>query len=196
MPPNHEVKALIGDLGSPPPPGSPYGVPIPGTAVEGRTAVYRHYRYKDSPLLETFDPEVRTFHELFQDTVQRLPNNRCLGTRPWDPATRTWESRFVWQTYAEVAERAKNFGSGLVELHRRVGVAADKFGVGLWCQNRPEWQITGENPRDDARAARPPVAPRRAAPCHCCSSDRLTACRHRPERPVAVHRFSLRDPGP
>lgn len=142
MPPNHEVKALIGDLGSPPPPGSPYGVPIPGTAIEGRTPIYRHYRYKDSPLLETFDPEVRTFHELFQDTVQRLPNNRCLGIRPWDPATKTWEGRYVWQTYAEVAERAKNFGSGLVELHRRVGVTADKFGVGLWCQNRPEWQIT------------------------------------------------------
>ncbi|KAK8086961.1 AMP-binding enzyme [Apiospora phragmitis] len=142
MAPNHEVKARIDQLAVPPPAGSPYGVPVPGTETEGRTAIYRHWRFRDSPLLETFDPNVRTFHELFQDSAQRFPGNRCLGTRPWNPATKIWENKYVWQTYEEVAERCKNFGSGILSLHRKAGITADKFGVGLWCQNRAEWQIT------------------------------------------------------
>ncbi|KAK6845153.1 AMP-binding enzyme [Apiospora arundinis] len=142
MAPNLEVKAQIDQLAVPPPAGTPYSVPIPGSEVEGRSAVYRHWRFKDGPLLETFDPEVRTFHELFQDSAKRFPGNRCLGTRPWNPTTKSWENRYAWQTYEEVAERAKNFGSGILDLHRKAGVTADKFGVGLWCQNRAEWQIT------------------------------------------------------
>ncbi|KAK8130169.1 AMP-binding enzyme [Apiospora kogelbergensis] len=120
MAPNHEVKARIDQLAVPPPAGSP----------------------TDAPLLETFDPEVRTFHELFQDSAKRFPGNRCLGTRPWNATTKSWENRYTWQTYEEVAERCKNFGSGILHLHRKAGVTADKFGVGLWCQNRAEWQIT------------------------------------------------------
>jgi len=144
MAPNQEVKARIDLLATPPPAGSPYGVPVPGSEVEGRSAVYRHWRFKDGPLLETFDPEVRTFHELFQDSAKRFPGNRCLGTRPWNATTKSWENRYAWQTYEEVAERCKNFGSGILSLHRKAGVTADKFGVGLWCQNRAEWQITGK----------------------------------------------------
>ncbi|KAK6825148.1 AMP-binding enzyme [Apiospora arundinis] len=77
-----------------------------------------------------------------KDSAKRFPGNRCLGTRPWNPTTKSWENRYAWQTYEEVAERAKNFGSGILDLHRKAGVTADKFGVGLWCQNRAEWQIT------------------------------------------------------
>ncbi|KAK6197152.1 Homocysteine/cysteine synthase [Pestalotiopsis sp. IQ-011] len=140
--PNTEAKAWLAKTAAPPPPGSPYAVPVPGSEREGRSAVYRHWRFTDKPLVHTYDPSVRTFHELFQDTVRRFPNNRCLGTRHWLPATKSWDSKYTWQTYAQVEERSKNFGSGLLELHRRVGVTADKFGVGLWCQNRAEWQIT------------------------------------------------------
>lgn len=140
--PNTEAKAWLAQTAAPPPPGSPYAAPVPGSEREGRSAVYRHWRFTDKPLVHTYDPSVRTFHELFQDTVRRFPNNRCLGTRHWLPATKSWDSKYTWQTYAQVEERSKNFGSGLLELHRRVGVTADKFGVGLWCQNRAEWQIT------------------------------------------------------
>lgn len=45
-------------------------------------------------------------------------------------------------TYSEVAVRRKNFGIGIRELNTQAGQTADKYGVGLWCQNRPEWQIT------------------------------------------------------
>lgn len=127
----------------PPPPGSPYSLPIPGSARDGRSAVYRHWRFVDGPLLQTIDPAVLTAHDMFESSVKRKPNARCLGKRPWDSLTKTW-GKYEWITYAETAQRRRNFGVGLVDLQKRAGVTEEKYGVGLWCQNRPEWQITGK----------------------------------------------------
>ena len=41
-----------------PPKGRPYSLPIPGSKVEGRSAVYRHWNYVNKPLLETLVPTV------------------------------------------------------------------------------------------------------------------------------------------
>ncbi|KAI1083840.1 long-chain-fatty-acid-CoA ligase [Whalleya microplaca] len=139
--PDLQTAAYIKQISASPPPGAPYALPVPGTEKEGRSAIYRHWRFQDKPLLDTYVPEIRTFHDLFQDTVRRYPNNKCLGTRPWNPTTKQWENYYEWQTYAEVAARAKNFGSGIYELHRRIGVPPGNHGVGLWSQNRAEWQI-------------------------------------------------------
>ncbi|KAI0479072.1 AMP-binding enzyme [Xylariaceae sp. FL0804] len=139
--PNPQTVAQIKEISAAPPPGSPYALPVPGSEREGRTAVYRHWRFANKPMLTSYAPELRTFHDLFLDSVKRFPNDKCLGARPWNPATRSWENKYVWQTYAQVAERAKNFGSGVYELHRRIGVPPGNHGVGLWSQNRPEWQI-------------------------------------------------------
>jgi long-chain acyl-CoA synthetase len=70
-----------------------------------------------------------------------VPNLKCLGHRPYDANTQTF-GQYVWQTYAQVQERRRNFGVGLIALHEQVGVTGRQYGVGLWCQNRPEWQIT------------------------------------------------------
>ncbi|KAI0013310.1 hypothetical protein F4779DRAFT_625438 [Xylariaceae sp. FL0662B] len=139
--PDLQTAAYIKQISAAPPPGSPYALPLPGTEREGRSPIYRHWHFRDKPLLDTLNPEIRTFHDLFHDSVKRYPNNKCLGTRPWDAATKQWENRYVWQTYAEVATRAKNFGAGIYELHRRIGVPPGNHGVGLWSQNRAEWQI-------------------------------------------------------
>ncbi|KAI1632615.1 AMP-binding enzyme [Biscogniauxia mediterranea] len=139
--PDLEAAAHIKYISTPPPGNSPYAVPIPGTQREGRTHIYRHWRFQDRPLLDTYSPEIRTYYDLFQDSLRRFPNNRCLGSRPWNPNTKTWEPKYVWQTYTEVANRARNFGSGVYELHRRLGIPPGNHGVGLWSQNRPEWQI-------------------------------------------------------
>jgi long-chain acyl-CoA synthetase len=137
-----DTAAYIKEIAAAPPPGSPYAVPIPGTAHPGRTAVYRHWRFRDQPLVWTFDPNMQTMHDLFEDSVRRRPAARCLGTRRWDPATGAWDHKYSWTTYTEVAERRKYFGAGILELHRAVGITEDKFPVGLWSQNRAEWQIT------------------------------------------------------
>jgi long-chain acyl-CoA synthetase len=135
--------ALVKALKTPPPPGSPYSLPLPGSEREGRSAVYRHWRFADRPLLQTVDPRVLTAHDAFEVSAKKRPNARCLGTRPWDSATKTF-GKYEWMTYGETAQRRKNFGAGLVELHKKAGETEEKYGVGLWCQNRAEWQISGE----------------------------------------------------
>ena len=137
-----EPYALVKALRVPPPPGSPYSLPIPGSEKEGRTAIYRHWRFIDRPLLHTLDPKCLTAHDAFEATLKNRPNARCLGSRPWDAATKTFGD-YEWTSYSEVAVRRKNFGAGIVELHKGVGVTGVQYGVGLWCQNRPEWQISG-----------------------------------------------------
>ncbi|KAF2427138.1 long-chain-fatty-acid-CoA ligase 1 [Tothia fuscella] len=128
------------ELHTPPPPGEAHSVPVPGSKTEGKSHIYRHWRFVDG-LLETLDPAIRTCHDFFEDTATRVPLNNCLGHRPWDPKTKTFGA-YVWENYGEIRERRKNFGSGLVQLHEKYGVTDQKYGVGLWCQNRPEWQIT------------------------------------------------------
>lgn len=132
--------AKAAEAALPPPPGAPYSVPIDGSEQPGRSSVYRHWRFKDA-LLESLDPTITTAHDVFEHTAKRLPNAKCLGHRPYDPASKTF-GPYEWETYAQVQERRKNFGIGLVHLHQEIGIVDNQYGVGLWCQNRPEWQIT------------------------------------------------------
>lgn len=45
--------------------------------------------------------------------------------------------------YATVQRRRANLGVGIVEINKQAGILEQKYGVGIWCQNRPEWQLTG-----------------------------------------------------
>lgn len=143
MSPN-DALAYIDQIAPPPPPGKPYAVPVPGTEAPNRTPVYRHWRFRDSPLLETLEPTVLTLHDTFESAAAFRGKRDFLGWRPWNPATKTWEPKYVWMSYADVAERRKNLGAGIVELHKQIGITDDKYGVAIWAQNRPEWEITGE----------------------------------------------------
>ncbi|RDW71313.1 hypothetical protein BP6252_07876 [Coleophoma cylindrospora] len=136
-----DPQAYVQSLRVPPPSGAPHSVAIPGSEREGRSAVYRHWRFADGPLLQTVDPAALTAHDMFENSAKNRPNARCLGSRPWDPITKTF-GKYEWMTYKETADRRRNFGIGVVELHKKAGVTGSKYGVGLWCQNRPEWQIT------------------------------------------------------
>jgi long-chain acyl-CoA synthetase len=140
-----EVNALIQKMKSPPPPGSPYGVPIPGSQKENRTPVYRQWRYRDSPMLENLEPSLQTVHDLFESAVAIRGSKPAIGWRVWDSTTRTHENKYTWMTYNELAEKRKLLGAGIVEIHHRLGVTADKYGVGIWSPNRPEWHMTGKS---------------------------------------------------
>ena len=124
-----------------PPPGQPHSVKVSGSEEPGRSAVYRHWLFKDG-LCVTLDPSVRTVHDIFEHSANRSPRKRCLGYRPYNPTTKTF-GNYVWEDYQTVQRRRANFGVGLVELHKRIGITGTRYGVGLWCQNRPEWQIVG-----------------------------------------------------
>lgn len=70
----------------------------------------------------------------------RVPKSKCLGDRPYDPHTKTW-GQYRWQTYGEVRKRRADIGVGIIMLHEQLGITGKQYGVGLWCQNRPEWQL-------------------------------------------------------
>lgn len=128
------------DYHKPPPKGQPYSVTLPGSAQPGRTPVYRHHKSRDG-LLETLDPAVRTGHDMFQSAAQKHPHAPCLGYRPYDSAKKAW-APYEWLDYETVQKRRADLGVGLVEIHAREGITGTQYGVGLWCQNRPEWQLT------------------------------------------------------
>ncbi|KAJ6000082.1 AMP-dependent synthetase/ligase [Penicillium waksmanii] len=137
--PSHLAKAE--ELKQPPPKGTPYSVGIPGTEQDGRSRVYRAWNYQKE-LLKTLDPQVLTAHDMFESTANRQPKNHCLGWRAYNSATKTYD-QYQWITYEQVQKRRADFGAGLVELHQKHNVHRDgQYGIGLWCQNRPEWQIT------------------------------------------------------
>ncbi|WPH04243.1 acetyl-CoA synthetase-like protein [Acrodontium crateriforme] len=123
-----------------PPSGSPYSVPVPGSEKEGRSAVYRHWRRKDAGPVRTLDPSIQSMHDAFEQTAKRNANGKFLGHRPYDPATQKFGG-YVWETYGQIQKRRANFGVGLITLLEDVGSVGIQQGVGLWCQNRPEWQI-------------------------------------------------------
>lgn len=128
------------DWARPPPPGSPQGVAVPDSKLPGRSAVYRHWRREGSSLPDYFDPNVSSAFEFFEQTAKSQPNARCLGYRPYNGSTKSFDS-YVWYTYERVLERSTNFGKGLVELLEARGLGGRQRPVGLWCANRPEWQF-------------------------------------------------------
>ena len=144
MAPMRDIDAYLSDLAKPPPAGSPYGLPIPGSERPGRSAIYRHHRFRDSELMTTLDPEIHSLHDLFESAARNWPNKPCLGARTWNPATKSHLEKYDWLTYAQVRERKNNLGAGLVELHRAINFPKETYGVGIWSQNRIEWQISGE----------------------------------------------------
>ena len=110
------------------------------TEAPGRSSVYRHWRFVDG-LLSTLDPSITTAHEMFEASAKRCADAPCLGYRPYEPAKRAFAS-YEWMSYATVQRRRAHLGAGIIELYAREGIAGSQHGVGLWCQNRPEWQIT------------------------------------------------------
>ncbi|KAJ6780055.1 hypothetical protein PWT90_01227 [Aphanocladium album] len=134
--------AAVTELGAPPLAGEPQGIPLAGTERPNRTPIYRHWKFVDKPLLETLDPAVNSLHDLFESSLQQFPQNACLGSRKWLPSTRTWDDKFTWLTYKEVAERRKNFGAGVVELHNRINHSKQtQYPIALWAPNKPDWQV-------------------------------------------------------
>ncbi|KAH0158339.1 acetyl-CoA synthetase-like protein, partial [Aureobasidium melanogenum] len=131
--------ARANEIRVPPPPGAPYSVAVEGSEEPGRSKIYRHWRFKDG-FLHSLDPQITSAHDYFEQTANRVPNAKCLGQRPYDAMRKTF-GPYVWETYAQIQERRKNFGVGLVHLHSKHGITGRQDGIGLWCQNRPEWQI-------------------------------------------------------
>ncbi|KAK4913752.1 medium-chain fatty acid-CoA ligase faa2, partial [Elasticomyces elasticus] len=127
------------ELRGPPPKGAPHSSKVPASEKPGRSAIYRHWRFPDGPQ-ETLDPVVQTGFDMFELSANRLPHSPAYGYRPYDSAKKEWAA-YEWIDYETVQKRRTNAGRGLVEIYQREGIPARGKGVGLWCQNRVEWQI-------------------------------------------------------
>ena len=92
--------------------------------------------------MQDINPEVRTGHDLLEVSARQNPRGRCLGHRPWDPVKKEF-GFYVWEDYSTVAKRRAYVGMGIVEAHKKAAILDSKYGVGIYCQNRPEWQIVG-----------------------------------------------------
>lgn len=129
------------ELYAAPPHGAPYSVAVPNSEKPGRSAMYRHWRFKDG-VLKSLDPNISTAHDMFESAAKVHPRQPCLGWRPYDSNKKTWGA-YQWIDYETVQRRRANLGVGIVKVIRDAGVLESSYGVGLWCQNRPEWQISG-----------------------------------------------------
>ncbi|EIW85421.1 long-chain-fatty-acid-CoA ligase [Coniophora puteana RWD-64-598 SS2] len=116
------------------------GVPVPGTERPGQTPHYRNgvwgYISVDTP------GALKTLYEIFENGYAHNPNARLLGHRPKLSDSPLKFGPYVWQTYKEVDVRRRRLGSALHHLFQKGDLKAhDLPTVGIWAQNRPEWQI-------------------------------------------------------
>jgi len=128
------------ELHKPPAKGEAQSIQVLNSAKPGRTAIYRNFSCKDG-LIDTLDPAIRTAHDMFEVTANRTPHAPGFGYRSWNSAKKVFNA-YEWIDYETLQQRRTDFGKGLVELHAKEGITGTQYGVGLWCQNRPEWQIT------------------------------------------------------
>uniref|UniRef100_A0A3Q3GH11 Long-chain-fatty-acid--CoA ligase n=1 Tax=Labrus bergylta TaxID=56723 RepID=A0A3Q3GH11_9LABR len=83
-------------------------------------------------LMTHFYSDARTIYEVFLRGLRVSNDGPCLGSRkPNQP--------YEWLSYKEVADRAENLGSAL--LQRGHSPTGDKY-IGIFSQNRPEWTIS------------------------------------------------------
>ncbi|KAK6465705.1 long-chain-fatty-acid--CoA ligase [Scheffersomyces coipomensis] len=67
-----------------------------------------------SRLIESIHPDLDTYPKLFNNAVELYGSKPCLGARPYNYITHSSENHFKSYTYAEINERKKNLGSGII----------------------------------------------------------------------------------
>lgn len=110
---------------------------LPGTKQPGQTAHYRN------AFFGSVDVNVlTTLPEVFNNGLALDPDARLLGHRQLLSKTPLKFGPYIWQTYREVDVRRRRIGSA---LHRMFSTGelktTDLETVGIWSQNRPEWQL-------------------------------------------------------
>jgi len=114
---------------------------VPGTRQPGQTG---HYRNAAFPYLDKTSPGVlKTLPECFAAGFAKSADRPFLGHRPViSTSPLTFAKHYVWQTYRQVDEKRRILGSGIDKLFQDGAVGGGELPtVGIWSQNRPEWQI-------------------------------------------------------
>ncbi|KAJ3189101.1 Long-chain-fatty-acid--CoA ligase 5 [Gaertneriomyces sp. JEL0708] len=148
--PHHHVK--LGELGVPQYDADDLkrfkkqSIELEGTRTETETGIFRSALSPDE-LVKDY-PNIKTVYDLLEHGIKVNPNGNCLGHRRVtgrDPKTGALQwSGYIWETYKQVGARRINFGAGLMNIYTEVcgGSPDDKFNLGIYSVNRPEWLIS------------------------------------------------------
>jgi len=101
------------------------------SAVPSASKIFRHASAKDG--FPTLDG-ISSLYELFTQSVEKFPSNKCLGHRP--KLADGTVGPFAWKTYKEVADEVALIASGI----KAVGTVP-KARIGVFGGNCPEWMM-------------------------------------------------------
>ncbi|TDL27290.1 acetyl-CoA synthetase-like protein [Rickenella mellea] len=116
------------------------GVEAPGTRRPGQTGHYQNGLWG----LITLEKQnhIRTVPDIFNLGYSLAKDQPFLGHRKVLSRNPLTFGEYVWITYAQADERRRNLGSALEILFRDGVLGGGEYPtVGIWSQNRPEWQI-------------------------------------------------------
>lgn len=140
-------------------------VPIPGTAVDGYSEVYRSKHFPNG-LKNFLAPGLETIDKAFNNSAVSFADLNCFLYREYDYETKKSADKYVSLTYHEVNEMKKKLGSGLLyllslnqykqlqrfESHRKIDTHIDQykkysddnvsFILSIFAPNRYEWVLT------------------------------------------------------
>ncbi|RKO93292.1 hypothetical protein BDK51DRAFT_28918, partial [Blyttiomyces helicus] len=125
-----------------------HAVEVPGTRTDLETGIFRNVMSQNALATGFENTSIHSVVDLFNIGSSINPKGNCLGHRPitgYDAVTGApkWGG-FVWQSFERVRERMTHFGDGLMKVYEESGVGdveKDKWALGIYAINRPEWTI-------------------------------------------------------
>lgn len=90
-------------------------VPLPGSATEGYSAVYRNGAFPNG-MKEAVHRDLNTLHALFKNSVAVNGDKPFVAFRKYDYDTKTSATTPTTLTYNEIQHRKLNYGAGLIYL--------------------------------------------------------------------------------
>lgn len=133
-------------------------VALPNSKKPGFSAVYRNKAAKDG-LINLPHPALTTLYETYETSATVNANRNAIGVRRKQPDGLF--GPYEWETYGQISERKRNFGSGLfhslknnrfktqspahlkIDNHHEIAAKDEmSFIVTLFSHNRKEWLIT------------------------------------------------------
>lgn len=124
--------------------GKPQAVPVPGSQVEGYSAVYRNVA-SGGKLRSGIHPSIRTFYDAFRTVATKKPDADCIGERRYDHAAKKWSDKYFWLSYSEVAHKRRDFAAGMVAaVDKAAGISparGNNYIAGVYAPNSVNWII-------------------------------------------------------
>ena len=93
---------------------------------------------------------IQSLFVICRRACRKYPNNKCLGTREllaeedeMQPNGRVFKKvilgKYIWLTYAQVAEKLKKFGSGLQAIGHQ-----QRQNIVIFAETKAEWIIAAQ----------------------------------------------------